>query len=186
MKELISLLDVRERRIMGVLCLLLAAALLFLAFVLVKERSTAGRTLKNLQNEKLNYKKLDTEKNDARRDFRRWQDGLRDMEELKKSYFYEEKFAGQDLRLDLQQIFSAAGVNWSQIKYDYSDFTAEGIKKVDVGFVFSGSYAALIRFLETVEKHPKFLFVERISFTSIIPQAGQIEAKINLVGYYER
>lgn len=36
MKELISLLDVRERRIMGVLCLLLAAALLFLAFVLVK------------------------------------------------------------------------------------------------------------------------------------------------------
>jgi hypothetical protein len=171
---------------MGVLCLLLAAALLFLAFVLVKERSTAGRTLKNLQNEKLNYKRLDTERNDARRDFQRWQAGLRDMEELKKSYFYEEKFAGQDLRLDLQQIFSAAGVNWSQIKYDYSGFAAEGIKKVDVSFVFSGSYPALIKFLETVEKHPKFLFVERISFTSIIPQAGQLEAKINLVGYYEK
>lgn len=186
MKELISLLDVRERRIMGVLCLLLAAALLFLAFVLVKERSTAGRTLKNLQNEKLNYKRLDTERNDARRDFQRWQAGLRDMEELKKSYFYEEKFAGQDLRLDLQQIFSAAGVNWSQIKYDYSGFAAEGIKKVDVSFVFSGSYPALIKFLETVEKHPKFLFVERISFTSIILQAGQLEAKINLVGYYEK
>jgi hypothetical protein len=171
---------------MGVLCLLLAAALLFLAFVLVKERSTAGRTLKNLQNEKLNYKRLDTERNDARRDFQRWQAGLRDMEELKKSYFYEEKFAGQDLRLDLQQIFFAAGVNWSQIKYDYSGFAAEGIKKVDVSFVFSGSYPALIKFLETVEKHPKFLFVERISFTSIIPQAGQLEAKINLVGYYEK
>ncbi len=95
MKELISLLDSRERRIMGALCLLLAASLLFLAFVLVRERSTAGRTLMNLQTEKLNYNKLDTERNDARRDFERWQDGLRDMEELKKSYFYDEKSAGQ-------------------------------------------------------------------------------------------
>jgi Tfp pilus assembly protein PilO len=186
MKELISLLDVRERRIMAVLCLLLAASVLFLAFVLVKERGTARRTLKNLQNEKMNYKKLDTERNDARRDFQRWQDGLRDMEELKTSYFYDEKSASQGLRLDLQQIFRAAGVNWSQIKYDYSDFTAEGIKKVDVSFVFSGSYEALKKFLEIVEKHPKFLFVERISFTTINPQAGELEAKINLAGYYER
>lgn len=186
MKELISLLDVRERRIMAVLCALLAASLLFLAFVLVKERSTAGRILKNLQNEKLNYKKLDTERNDAGRDFQEWQAAVRDMEELKKSYFYEEKFAGQDLRLDLQQIFNLAGVNWSQVKYDYSDLTAEDIRKVDVSFVFSGSYESLKKFLDTVERHPRFLFVERISFTTISLQAGQLEAKINLAGYSER
>lgn len=170
---------------MAVLCLLLAASLLFLAFVLVRERGVAGHTLKSLQNEKLNYGKINAERGDARRDFQRWQDGLRDMEELKKSYFYDEKSGDQGLRLDLQKIFYASGVSWSQIKYNYSDLTAEGIKRVDVSFVFSGSYEALKKFLETVEKHAKFLFVERISFTTINPQAGQLEAKIDLAGYYE-
>ncbi len=186
MKELISLLEIRERRIVGFLCLLLAVALLCLAFVQVKERGAAGRAVRNLQDEKRNYSRLDTERNEARQDFQRWQDGIRDMEELKKSYFYNEKSAGQDLRLDLQRIFSASGVTWSQIRYDYSDFAAESIKKVDVSFVFSGFYPGLKKFLATVERHPKFLFIDRISFTNINSETGQLELKINLVGYYER
>jgi Tfp pilus assembly protein PilO len=185
MKELIDLLDLRERRIGGVLCVLLAAAVLFLGFVLVKERSTARGTVSRLETERLNYNKLNTQRNEAQQDFQRWQDAVRDMQDLKSSYFYDQKSAEQKLRLDLQKIFSASGLNWSQIKYDYSDFAAEGIQKVDVSFVFSGSYPALKKFLATVEKHPKFLFVERISFTTINSQAGQLELKINLAGYYE-
>jgi Tfp pilus assembly protein PilO len=186
MKEWINLLDIRERKIAGVLCLLLAAALLFLAFVLLKERTTAGRAQTRLRSEEQNLRILIAQRDEAQRDFRRWQDALHDMQELKDSYFYEQKSKGQNLQLDLQQIFAASGINMSQIKYEYSDFTKEGIEKVDAGFTISGSYAALKNFLETIETRPKFLFVEKIAFSQIAAQGGPLELRVNLAGYYER
>jgi hypothetical protein len=186
MKEWISLLDIRERRIVGALGLLLAVALLFLAFVMLKERTTAGRALTQLRSEEQNLRTLSTQRDEAQRDFQRWQDALRDMQELKGSYFYDQKSKRQNLQVDLQQIFAASGINLSQIKYEYSYFAKEGIEKVDASFTISGSYGACKKFLETVEIRRKFLFVEKLAFSQIAAQGGPLELRINLAGYYER
>jgi len=186
MKEWISLLDIRERRAAAVLCALLAASLLFLAFVLVKVRATAGRMVQQWRSEEQNSQRLNVERDESRRNFQRWQEAVGDMQELEKSYFYDQKSSSQNLQVDLQQILASSGINLSQIKYDYSEFAKEGIAKVEATFTISGSYGALKKFLDTVEGRQKFIFVEKIAFSQIASQGGQLELRINLAGYYGR
>jgi hypothetical protein len=41
------------------------------------------------------------------------------------------------------------------------------------------------KFIFEVERHPKFLMIEKIDFEDISAQGGEIELVIILAGYYE-
>lgn len=108
------------------------------------------------------------------------------MDELKRTRFYSDVQGFQDLRLDLQALFDAAGVTVGDIVYGHTDYPRDGLHRVSVEFSFNGSYASLKLFLDRVERFPKFLFVEKIDFQNIGLRPGLLELKITMAGYYER
>jgi len=185
MKEIFNFLDSREKKILGFLCGLLAVTLVFLLFISLGERRASFRASASLSTKQKQYDGLDVSRMAKKREWERWLEAPRDMEDLKRTYFYDNGQGIEKLRLDLQQIFSESGINVSQIKYDYVNFEKEKVKKVTVSFNFSGTYLSLRNFLESVEKFLKFIVMEKIDFLNVDPQDELLELKIVLAGYYE-
>ncbi len=107
------------------------------------------------------------------------------MESFKGTFFYDEKTVFGALRMDLQRIFSQAGMNVPDISYHYSDLEKVPIKKIAVTFNYSGTYDGFKRFLAIVEKFKKFLAVEKIDFEKADAESGLLSLKMTLAGYYE-
>jgi len=107
------------------------------------------------------------------------------MESFKDTFFYDEKTVSRALRLDLQRIFSEAGMNVPPLSYHYSDLEKVPIKKIAVTFNYSGTYDGLKRFLAIVERFKKFLAVEKIDFEKADAESGLLSLKMTLAGYYE-
>ncbi len=133
---------------------------------------------------KENQKKIIRTKRQEKREWKRWQEAGRDIDEVGKKYFYKDNDVFQQIRLDLQKIFNKAGIQVSQIKYDYAEIEDKKVKKVNVSFNLRGSYFSLKRFLDAVEEYPKFLIIEEINFLNIEAQGGTLELRILLAGYY--
>lgn len=185
MKEIFNSLDQKERKAIGLLCLLVLLALLFLFFIALEEKRTYHHTLNATVEIKENLEKLNSIKNQKEEEWLRWQGAGQDIEEIRAKYLYKDNDVFQQMRLDLQKIFNQAGIQVSRIKYDYAEIEDEKIKKVDVSFNLRGSYFSLKRFLNAVEEFPKFLIVEEVNFLNIESQAGILELRILLTGYYE-
>jgi Tfp pilus assembly protein PilO len=116
----------------------------------------------------------------------RWQEAVQDVEEIRDKYFYRNKNVFGELREDLQKIFIQTGVFSSRTNYDYSQLRTGNLEKIMVSFDWKGSYSSLKGFLDSVEKFPKFLMVEKIDFLNIETQSGALELKVTLAGYYEK
>ena len=185
MNELFSLLNMKERRTAAILGAVLGAASCLLLFVSIKEHGTANRVLSELKTLELDYKALSQSRNDIKKEWQGWQDALKEMEALRANYFYDSKKIMQTLRLDLQQIFDATGIQVTDINYGYLKLVKESLQRVTVEFRFSGNYAMLKRLLDTIERHPRFLHVEKIDFLSIGKQPGLLDLRISLAGYDE-
>lgn len=185
MKEYFSLLNEGERKKLRLLSLLLVVGVLFLVFVLFGQR----RSFHSLQGRLLARQKVLTE-TEAKRaqsagEWARWQGAYRDIAELEKTYFYQAGGDLQQLRLDLENVFAEAGLSARVLKYDYSRPGRETIDKVSISFTFIGSYAILKKFLEVVERLPKFLMVEKIDFARISGEGSILELRVVLAAYYE-
>ncbi len=141
--------------------------------------------LSELKTMELDYKALSQSRNDTKKEWQGWLDALKEMEALRANYFYDSKKIMQALRLDLEQIFNTAGIQVTDINYGYLKLVKESLQRVTVEFRFSGNYAMLKRLLDTIERHPRFLHVEKIDFMNIGKQPGLIDLRISLAGYYE-
>jgi len=185
MKELISLLRKKERRILGLIGLLLTIAIAFYflgaqnqkkAFLSTSEAYTAK------QNELSELKSNQAEKE---LEWQQWQEALEDMEKLGADYFYKKDSVVRDLRQDLFAIFDQNSIPNPRIKYDYADFKSESISKILSSFVISGPYFLVKKFIHSVENFPKFLVIEKINFVDIDTRSGSLKLNISLAGYYE-
>jgi Tfp pilus assembly protein PilO len=184
MKKWIDFFEPKERRVIAGLGLLLLAAVVFLLAGLVRERHryfTAKRELAEL--EKKCGEAL-AAKEEKEMSWKRWEEARRDIEDIRKNNFYQDS-RGVELRMNLRTILAESGVRVSQIEYTYLDLAKGKIKKAVLSFNISGSYLAIKKFLDSVEKLPKFLMVEKIDFQSIRPDDGSLELRVSLVGYYE-
>ncbi len=184
MKELFDLLNETEKKIILALAALAAAAALFFFLGSLPQKRVYGRAQSSLKPTEARYDQASQKSLEKKEEWLRWQQAREDMEELEKDYFYEEKDVTPQLRLDLERIFSEAGVNISRLKYNYSEFKKENIGKVNVAFNLTGSYASLKKFIHTVEKFPKFLVLEKIDFLDVNPARQTVELKVTLAGYY--
>lgn len=186
MKKIFEILDQSEKKITGVLCLLLLAALFFLFFIAIGEKRAYFRALDFLSGDKASYEKLSREQSQKEEEWLSWQEASSDMDEIRAKYFYKNNDVFQQIRIDLQKILNQIGIHVSQIKYDYTELEKnKNVKKVMVGFNLKGSYFSLKRFLNSVEEFPKFLVIEKIDFINIETQGGVLELRILLAAYYE-
>lgn len=184
MKELIRLLNGRERRTLGVLAAASILALLALVFVAAAEMRNYRRADASARTLAADLVKAEAERDEAGNEARRWEEAGRDLEKLRTERFYDETREIRALRLDLERIFGEAGIRVSKIAYRYSDMEKGKMKKVVAGFTFGGTYGGLKRFLSVIERSPKFLTIERIDFPNTGQETGALQLKIELAAYY--
>ena len=184
MKEILDSLSQKEKRVLKIATALLVLVLLILIFVALKGRNTYSRSFATLSSKEKEFQKLNLGKIEEEREWRKWEKSLLDIQELETSYFYDELKETNQLRLDLQKIFEESRMNVSQIRYTYTQFDKEKMKKVTISFNISGSYFSLKRFIDAVEKLPRFLLVEKIDFLDTSADGSFLALKMNLAGYY--
>ncbi len=185
MKEVINSLSNREKKILVLLCFLVAVVFLFLFLLSLPQKANFSQTLSSLAVREKEYELLSRKSFELKEEWMRWQEAQRDLEELKAKYFYDDEKGFGRLRLDLQQLFDEAGIHVPQIKYDYSELRKEKARKVRVSFNLRVSYLSLKRFVSAVEAFPKFLFVEEVDFLEVDSSRETLELKIILAAYYE-
>jgi len=185
MKELINLLNAKERRTAAIAGAVFGAGILILLFLSIREGRAASRTASDLQAAEQNYQALSRTRNEAKKEWQSWVDAEKDIVSLRAGVFFDGKKITRDLRLTLQQLFDAAGIPVTDITYGYTEVGKGRIQKVVVEFHYSGNYAMFKRLLDTIEKNPRLLHVEKVDFQTIGKQPGLLEVKISLAGYYE-
>jgi hypothetical protein len=185
MREVFNLFEEKEKKALRVAGVLLGIAILFLLLISFPQKRSSIRALSRLeskQNEYQHFNSITLEKED---EWRQWQEAYRDINELKKSHFYNGRDSVKKMRLDIQRILSQARIPSSQKKYNYTEFKRENIKRMSVSFNVRGTYQSLKRLIQLVEEFPKFLIVEKIDFLEIDVRSNILELKIILAGYYE-
>lgn len=185
MKEIFSLLRQKERNFLGVLCLLLLVALTFYIFFGRGMKGSSIRAQNALANKQKQFKTVNAEKEMQEKEWGKWQQTVLDLDELSNTYFYKRTNISQEFRKDIEEIFTETGIATPPIRYEYQEKTLEKIDKATATFNITGPYPLLKNFVYIVENFPKFLIVERIDFMDINTQAGSLNLKIVLVGYYE-
>ncbi len=184
MNALFDLFGDRERRTLGRLGLAVLVALvvclaLFIRFRggLEKER-TASFRLNEAAQQTLRAR------DQAKAEWKRWEDAGRDLADLRTGFFYEEAAGAPTLRQDLQKIFAQAGTIITDLDYGYSDMEKEKVRKTVVSFTYTGTYAGLKRLLAVIEDFPKFLVIEKVEFPRTGSGGERLNAKLTLAGYY--
>ena len=185
MKELVSLLNLRERKavktaatIAGFVC---AAALVFA----VRAQVRAGRAADRLSAAEARAGEAARSRDEARREFENWRQAAADLRDLGSTWFYNPAKGVQELRLDLGRIFEASGIVVPEIAYADLDLVKGRLRRTTAEFRMSGSYPMFRRVLEAVENHPRAIHVERVEFVDIGgAAAGVLEVRIVLAGYY--
>ena len=185
MKELFSLLSMRERRTVAWAGAVLGTVACLLVFFALRARSQAARTGRSYAAAVSEAKAIGAERDRARTSRDAWADAQKDIAKLKGAWMYDPQDAGRGLRLDLERIFDASGIVASDIAYGYAPIPKTRLQKVTAEFRFTGNYAVLKRLLDIVERHPRLLLAEKIDFLSIGKVPGQLELKVSLAGYYE-
>jgi hypothetical protein len=120
----------------------------------------------------------------ARIEWKRWEEAGRDLAELRAGYFYDEAAGVQALRRDLERIFAQAGTTITDISYGYADLEKEQVRRTLVTFTYGGTYPGLKKLLAVLEAFPKFLVIEKIEFPRTSTGGGRLSAKLTLAGYY--
>jgi hypothetical protein len=186
MKNLVDRWTPKERRTAAVLALAGGLGLLLLLYTFIQMRPAANGAVSRLADLEADQKRLSPSWARTKADRELWRQAALDMDELKRTRFYSEVKGYQDLRPDLQSLFDASGLSVGEMTFGYTDYPREGMRRITVEFIFNGTYAILKAFLDRVERHPRFLYVEKIDFQNIGLQPGMLELKITMAGYYER
>jgi hypothetical protein len=185
MQELISLLDMRERRIVIWLASALGILACLLVIFAVRARGAASRTSRALEAARTEARKVGEERDAAKTSREAWAGAQKDIAELKGAWMYDPKDAVRNLRVDLEKIFEASGISASDITYGYAEIPKTRLQKVTAEFRFTGNYPTLKRLLGIVERFPRLLLAEKVEFLSIGRIPGQLELRVSLAGYYE-
>jgi Type II secretion system (T2SS), protein M subtype b len=184
MNEFFSVLDEKDRTRLQLVGLLFLLALFVLIFFSFGQRRGYRQLEERLQGREKAAAAAELKRAEAAAKIAQWQEAYQDFKDLKEKYFYHEGQEATELRLDLQKVFSTAGISSRTYKYSYASLEKERIGKINVTFTFTGTYPILTRFLLTLEQFPKFLFLEKIDFLKIGGDGTMLELRIVLAAYY--
>jgi len=184
MRELFNLLEKKERRFLGIMGILMIVSLVFLVFIARGERNSYFNSQAELKSMQRSAENSENESRNKRIEWIQWKDAQTDFNELKSEYIYSGEDIIKNIRLDLRRILVETGVSYSQIKYTYDYNEDAKINEVTITFNIKGSYMALKKLIHEVEQFPKFLVLDRITFSDIDSQTGVLTLKIALIGYY--
>jgi succinate dehydrogenase/fumarate reductase flavoprotein subunit len=184
MTALVNLLDEKERRFLSVLATIFGCLFAALLVFGVRAALEAGRMAKRKDGIETSWNAADRARRTVVRDWERWTQGAADVGGLRADWFFDRAKGVQAMRLDLQQVLEAANVPAAEIAFAEAEVIKDRLRKVTVGFQWSGSYPAFRRILETIEAHPRALYIAKIDFGNIGMGPGFLEARFALEAYY--
>ena len=184
MKELFDLLTDGERRAAAIAAAVVGVAACLLIYAAVGTHAAAVRAENAAGAARVAYTALDRERIAALRDWQARTAAAKDLAGFRADRFYDGAKGLQAMRMDLQRIFDAAGVTASDIAYGYTDLVKGVLQKVNADFRFTASYAVLKGILDTVERSPRFLHVERVDFLGQTKLPGAMDLRVTFAGYY--
>ena len=184
MKEMLEKLSEKERAQLKLLGLLSLVALFVLLFFSLGQRRSYYLLVDQQQARQNAAATAEEKRAQSVAGWERWEQTLKDIETLKQGFFYHEDQAVNELRTDMEKIFLQSGINSRSFRYSYANLEQGRIGRITVTFNFTGTYPILKRFVQTVERYPKFLFLEKIDFQKISGGGTVLELRIVLAGYY--
>jgi len=184
MKNIFSFISQKERRILGLLCLILGLALFFYVFFAQGIKRSYIRSEGLLSAVQRDFQTAEASKTQKTTENQKWELAQQDIQELRGTYFYSDLEWQRELMMDIQHILDTSGIQHSRKKFGYTVFEKEEIRKVLVDFTITGRYGSLRNFIHAVESFKKFLMIEKIDFLDIDPQGRGIKLRIQLAGYH--
>jgi hypothetical protein len=184
MTAFVDFLDEKERRFLSVLATIFGCIVAALLVFGVRAALQAGRMATRRAGIETTWNTVERARRAVVRDWERWTQGTADVGRLRGTWFYDQAQGIQALRLDLQEVLAAANVAVPEIQYAEAEVIKDRLRKVSVAFHWSGSYPAFRRILETIEAHPRALYISKIDFQNIGSGPGYLEARFALEGYY--
>jgi len=182
---MINQLDERDRRILAVLALLAVIGLIFLFVFGFRQKMVYSRSVESLSRLQDELNTVATAGKEKIAEWQKWEQTQLDIEELRKTYFYNAKDGIIRLRQDIQKILRESRIRASNKRYDYiSSRNVEGMKAVRIRFQTFSSYNDLRKFIHSVEIFPKFLLLDKIDFMDLDSTGGGIKLEVALTGYY--
>ena len=185
MRELIELLNQKERRIVYFILVLFLVSLVFFVFFAQGEKNVYSQSHEDLLQKQKKIQTAERTLQEKRSEWMAWREARQDMDEFRNKFLFEKTGNMQELRLTLDEIFKETKVKVTKIRYDYDNLKEENIRRVRITFNISGNYYFLKRFIYLVENLPKLIIIENIDFMDVNPQGGEFKLKVILVGYYE-
>jgi hypothetical protein len=184
MTALVDFLDDKERRFLSVLATIFGCLFAALLVFGVRAALEAGRMASRRNGIETSWNAAERARRTVVRDWERWTQGAADVGGLRGAWFFDRARGVQAMRLDLQHVLEAADVPAPEIAFAEAEVIKDRLRKVTVGFRWSGSYPAFRRILETIEAHPRALYISKIDFENIGLGPGFLEARFALEGYY--
>ena len=184
MKNIFNSISQKDRRILGLLCLILSLALFFYVFFALGTKRSYSRSLDLLSAVQRDLQTAETNTAQKMIERQKWEAAQQDIQELRDVYFYSDSEWVKELRTDLQRFLDMSRIQHSQKKFEYANFEKEKIQKVNVDFTVTGRYVSLKSFIHAIESYQKFLMIERIDFLDIDPQGQGIKLRVQLAGYH--
>ncbi|MDH4196811.1 MAG: hypothetical protein OEW05_05335 [Candidatus Aminicenantes bacterium] len=186
MKELISLLGARERRLLRLLLYSLLAAVILILAGGVWQRSRFRRAQTVLTVERRTFAQEDAKRQDLKAWQALWAQARRDLDEMKGKSLYDEGDIVPVLRVDLDRLLREAGLVVSKFDYDYAGDIRSAVGRVAVAFEVKSVYPAVKRFLGLLETFPKLLVVEGLSFPRTTKGQSGLSLRVTLAAYYAK
>ncbi len=184
MREIFKALTEKEKTRLQLLGLLFLVAVFVLLFFSLGKRRSYYLLVDQLKSRENLAVEADDKRAASTSKWAQWEQTLEDIQTLKESFFYHEGQELNELRLDLRKVFAESGINVPSLRYNYASLEKERIGKISVTFNFTGTYPILKRFVQTIERFPKFLILEKIDFLKISGGGAVLELRIVLAGYY--
>jgi len=184
MKDLFETLGEKEKARLQLLGLLFLVALFIFLFVSLGQRRSYYLLVDQLGARENAAAAAADKRAQGIAGWEQWEQTLKDIQTLKDSFFYHGEEAVNELRLDLEKLFLEAGINSRSFRYNYANVEEGRIGRISITFNFTGTYPILKRFIQTLERFPKFLLLEKIDFQTIGGGGTVLELRIILAGYY--
>lgn len=184
MKELIEFLTDTEKKIIKFILIILALSFLFLFFTLVWPRNQAAGVASKLNSQKKSFEQAKETRDKSEQLWLQWSEASRQLEELKKNWYYRGEDSLGQIRIDLEEIFHQAGLSLPALQYNYHNLEKSRIKKISFNLRLRTSYLSLRELLARLEAYPRFLLIEDIDFQNGGEGGSNLDLRLVVSAYY--
>lgn len=107
------------------------------------------------------------------------------LEKFVKERFWPESKGFSRVAAELDEAAGEAGVRLAQVNYrNRAEAEPAGMVRVEIGTGVEGGYANLLRYLDALERSPRFYVIDELSVTGA--EGGQVRLEMHLTTYFLR